>query len=344
MDCVLSYHMNPLTCGVAKFNLKLARELGVSMHQVLDPIVTTYRAPVLSMKMCEFDRADVGRLGELLDWVEWRECYSLFLHSWEDTEIEHRMVLEAVDVFCGNAELASQVSNLRQSNIHGLWCPGTLIDARRFDDAEISVFTFGMAHKIRSRYYDKLKNLLEDAGKSYCLYVSTALHENTSFDDDFSVGFEELSEVFDHDLRFLGYLLDDATYNYLLETDFFVAFFEQGVRANNTTVHAAMHCGAVVITNLDEYSPPEFQHMKNIIDITQCDEIPQDRDVLAEISANAIKLDEEAYGWSALVRNMRSEVGAPEELSADDNDRDTVKAAELASETPGEVPGGAGLG
>ena len=137
MDCVLSYHMNPLTCGVAKFNLKLARELGVSMHQVLDPIVTTYRAPLLSMKMCEFDRADVGRLGELLDWVEWRECYSLFLHSWEDTEIEHRMVLEAVDVFCGNAELASQVSNLRQSNIHGLWCPGTLIDARRFDDAEI---------------------------------------------------------------------------------------------------------------------------------------------------------------------------------------------------------------
>ena len=67
MDCVLSYHMNPLTCGVAKFNLKLARELGVSMHQVLDPIVTTYRAPLLSMKMCEFDRADVGRLGELLD-------------------------------------------------------------------------------------------------------------------------------------------------------------------------------------------------------------------------------------------------------------------------------------
>jgi len=260
--------------------------------------------------MCEFDRADVGRLGELLDWVEWRGCYSLFLHSWEDTEIEHRMVLEAVDVFCGNAELASQVSNLRQSNIHGLWCPGTLIGARRFDDAEISVFTFGMAHKIRSRYYDKLKNLLEDVGKSYCLYVSTALHENTSFDDDFSVGFEELSEVFDHDLRFLGYLLDDATYNYLLETDFFVAFFEQGVRANNTTVHAAMHCGAVVITNLDEYSPPEFEHMKNVIDITQCDEIPQDPDVLAEISANAIKLDEEAYGWSALVRNMRSGGGS----------------------------------
>ena len=82
--------------------------------------------------------------------------------------------------------------------------------------------------------------------------------------------------------------------------------------------------------------------MKNVIDITQCDEIPQDPDVLAEISANAIKLDEEAYGWSALVRNMRSEVGASEELSADDNDRDTVKAAELASEIRRGVPGGAG--
>ena len=34
----------------------------------------------------------------------------------------------------------------------------------------------------------------------------------------------------------------------------------------------------------------------------------------------------------------------PEELSADDNDRATVKAAERASETPGGVPGGPGLG
>ena len=84
--------------------------------------------------------------------------------------------------------------------------------------------------------------------------------------------------------------------------------------------------------------------MKNVIDITQCDEIPQDPDVLAEISANAIKLDEEAYGWSALVRSMRSEGGASEKLPADGNDKDTVEAAELASETPREVPDGAGLG
>lgn len=341
MDCVLSYHMNPLTCGVAKFNLKLARKLGVSMHQVLDPIVSTYRAPLLSMKMCEFECADVERLGGLLDCVEWKDSYSLFLHAWEETEIEHRMVREAVDIFCGNAELANQISSLRSSNVHGLWCPGTLIDAKRFDDAEISVFTFGMAHKIRSRYYEKLKKMLENVGQSYCLYVSTALHENTSFDDDFSVGFEELSQVFDHDLRFLGYLSDDATYNYLLETDFFVAFFEHGVRANNTTVHAAMHCGAVVITNLDEYSPPEFQHMKNIIDISQCNEIPQDPEVLAAISANAVKLDKEAYGWGALVRNMRGEGSISVGPSVDG--RDTARAVEIASKTPEKAPGAAGL-
>ena len=29
MDCILGYHLNPLSCGIAKFNLALARQLGV---------------------------------------------------------------------------------------------------------------------------------------------------------------------------------------------------------------------------------------------------------------------------------------------------------------------------
>ena len=46
----------------------------------------------------------------------------------------------------------------------------------------MKVFTFGMAHKIRVPLYRRLRDLLEATGKSYSVYVSTALHENTSFD------------------------------------------------------------------------------------------------------------------------------------------------------------------
>ena len=52
------------------------------------------------------------------------------------------------------------------------------------------------------------------------------------------------------------------------------AFFPSGVRANNGTVAAAMEHGAVVITNLDEFSPPEFVHMHNVVDINRCEELP----------------------------------------------------------------------
>ena len=49
-------------------------------------------------------------------------------------------------------------------------------------------------------------------------------------------------------------------YNYLLNCTYFAAFFDKGVRGNNTSVNAAMAAGAVVITNLDGYSPMAFEH------------------------------------------------------------------------------------
>ena len=53
----------------------------------------------------------------------------------------------------------------------------------------------------------------------------------------------------------MGYLSDTAVFNHLLDSTFLAAFFEKGLRANNTTVNAAMECGCAVITNLDEHSP-----------------------------------------------------------------------------------------
>ena len=43
-DCIVGYHMNPLTCGVAKFNAILGERLGVPVIHLFDPALAAARA------------------------------------------------------------------------------------------------------------------------------------------------------------------------------------------------------------------------------------------------------------------------------------------------------------
>jgi hypothetical protein len=190
-----------------------------------------------------------------------------------------------------------------------LFCPGTLLNSQRFQRTELSVFTFGMAHKIRVPMYRRLRELLDATGKSYSVYVSTALHENTSFDDSFVVRFEELQALFGTHVYFMGFLSDTAVFNQLVESTFLAAFFEKGLRANNTTVNAAMECGCAVITNLDQFSPRGLQHMKNVIDINRCDRLP-DMSQAEVIGRAAREIAHADYGWDQLVAQLRPVVEA----------------------------------
>jgi hypothetical protein len=94
-----------------------------------------------------------------------------------------------------------------------------------------------------------------------------------------------------------------AVYNELRRATYFAAFFPGGVRGNNTTVAAAMETGAVVVTNLDRWSPPEYVHLENVIDIEQCDELPADPAVLERLRARAAETAA-ARGWDALVERL----------------------------------------
>ena len=76
------------------------------------------------------------------------------------------------------------------------------------------------------------------------------------------------------------------------------------MRANNGSVAAAMEKGAVVITNLDEHSPPEFVHLDNLIDIGQTNELPLDAERLEQISRRAQETARER-GWTQLVDRLR---------------------------------------
>jgi hypothetical protein len=260
--------------------------------------------PLLSVKLNEFTDGDAADLDV------WSASHSgrfeLFLHAFDGTPIEQRLVAAAARVYCGNSELYALLRGARP-DIQELFCPGTILSPERFQRTELSVFTFGMAHKIRVPLYRRLRDLLDATGKTYSVYVSTALHENTSFDDSFIVRFDELKEIFNGQIYFMGYLSDTAVYNQLMDCTFLAAFFEKGLRANNTSVNAAMECGCAVITNLDEHSPAGLVHMKNVIDVNRCDRLP-DVDATQRIGSAAREIAHAEYGWDQLVSQLRSVV------------------------------------
>jgi hypothetical protein len=301
IDCIAGYHLNPWTCGIAKFNAILATHLDVPVVGIRAVELGNYRMPLLSVKLSEFTDGDAR---DLDSWTQAnRGRFELFLHAFDGTAVEQRLLQSAHRVYCGNAELFHELHPSRP-DIHELFCPGTILNPQRFQQTELSVFTFGMAHKIRVPLYRRLRDLLEATGRSYSVYVSTALHENTSFDGSFVVRFEELQAIFNGQVYFMGYLSDTAVYNHLLDCTFLAAFFEKGLRANNTTVNAAMESGCAVITNLDEHSPDGLVHMKNVIDISLCDRLPDEAQT-QRIGLAARDIARSRYGWDRLAAQLR---------------------------------------
>ncbi len=303
MDAIVGYHLNPLRCGVARFNVNLAHQVDLPVLWLFDPEVLRTGEPLLSLKLEEFTPEDVVRLAALLPALEAQTRFQLFLHTFGETPVELRLVAAAQQVYCGNTQLAAAVRPYRP-DVQAVWCPGMVAQDERFEPADLSVFTFGMAHKVRTRQYARLRDLLDATEKSYCLYVSTALHENTTFDDEFEAAFNDLKAIFGGRAYFLGYLSDAAVYNQLLSSSFFAAFFDQGVRANNTSVNAALQAGTVVVTNLDSHSPAALVHGEPLIDIDQAVTLPSDGATLAAIGENARRVALELLSWERLAQHL----------------------------------------
>lgn len=301
-DCIGGYHLNPLTCGVAKFNAILGEKLNIPVLSVFDAALLSQSSVLLSIKCAEFSEYDLFRLYSLVNNAPTELSFNLFLHDFSDTLTERCLIERAQVVYCGNHEIYERLSPVCKSLVR-LWSPATLQSRGIYLPGELSVFTFGMAHKLRAGYYCRLKELLEATGKTYTVFISTALHEGTAFEGTFSAAFDQLQGIFGDHVRFLGFLSDDAVYQYLRTSTFFAAFFDKGVRDNNSSVNAAMQAGAVVITNLDSFSPPDFCHSGNVLDIERTRELPTRPDVLTMISENA-RTTVASRSWEAFLNAM----------------------------------------
>ena len=267
---LVSYHTNPYTCGVARFNQALATALGISICAVNKIEAQNSDILLLSLK---FEEISTEVAQKLLDDLQVAGTkFDLFLHGITNTEIEQKFVASARRVIVATHEYADLIRSQRE-DVVAYFAPGAA-DAGITGSAEITLLTFGMAHKIRSEGYRKLGQLLSTDSRTVQLEISTALHDGTSFSEDFfSVG-SEISQVFNGNVSFLGFLADDEVSRRLHAADALVAFFPDGVRENNTTVLSAMAHGCAVITNFDSYSPTWMEHGKSVFDIDQLSTFP----------------------------------------------------------------------
>lgn len=282
--CVVSYHTNPYTCGVARFNQSLARTLGVDLISVVDFIKRPAGLPLLSLK---FEEIPDQVAQELLQHIlQANSKFDLFLHGVLESEPRLELVALAGKVFVGSVDHADALRPTRP-DIIALFAPGApfIGDKKSFD---LTLLTFGMAHKIRADGYRKLGEIMASDPRSVQLEISTALHEGTSFSDDFFSVNADISEVFKGSVIFLGFLADGEVSRRLRDADALIAFFPEGVRENNTTVLSAMAHGCAVITNTDHYSPVWMKHGESIFDIDRLTTFPMP-DELAKVRRGAIK-------------------------------------------------------
>lgn len=299
IDAVVTHHRDSFRSGVGRFNELLGERLGVPVIGIDKLLTAGVQRPLLSFKVAELSAPEVAVLEQLVEQqpFEWE----LFLHVYDGHRVEEALVRGAAHVHAGNHEVEAAVAPLARS-VDTLWSPGLILDEREFPQTEVSVFSFGMAHKIRTDLFQRLRELLEATGRTYAVYLSAANHETTEMRDAHLI-FDELHEIFPSTLWFLGNLSDVGVYNYLRSSTFFATFFLGGVRANNGSVAAAMEKGAVVVTNLDEHSPPEFVHLDNLIDIGQTTELPLDQATLDAISRRA-RETAHSRGWDELIQKL----------------------------------------
>ena len=277
-----SFHTNPYTCGVARFNVSLANALNSKVLSLAAASTSRSGKILLSIKLQEIDDAGKVNLEKILS--NSSLMFDVFLHASEDSDLEDRLLKRAQKVFAASAEIGEEIKS-RRPDVVNLFAPGAPISAVS-KQTEISLLTFGMAHKISATGYRKLAKILATSNRSFQLEVSSALHEGTSFDENFFSVADEISQAFGGNVVFLGFLADQEVSRRLQETTALVAFFPNGVRENNTTVMSAMAHGCAVVTNLDLLSPKWMKHGHNIFDINKLENFP-DAALIESVRKNA---------------------------------------------------------
>ncbi len=299
--CVITSHTNPTLSGVAKFNSILTDLMSVP-RMPLRELYGQKKGPILlSIKLKDILDSEIDDIlrGSRDLWSR-GIVYDVFFHSFDGLDMEVDLAKKARLIFCANREIHLDLQRFSKNTISA-WCPALLEGDKTPDDEKLNIFSFGMAHKIQVQYYRILRDFLVKYRIGYSLKVSTAFHEKANF-GDFSLISHQLIDIFSDNIQFLGFLSDDAVNFFLNRSPLFVAFFDRGVRSNNTSIFAAMERGCAVLTNCDEYSPAWMKHGENMLDIHHIGSRNLEPDQLNKIGENGRLAVRKHADWQGLVR------------------------------------------
>ena len=158
-----SFHTNPYTCGVARFNVSLAKALNSKVSSLASASTSQSGKILLSIKLQEIDDAGKVNLEKILS--NSRLTFDVFLHASEGSDLENRLLKRAQKVFAASAEIGEEIKS-RRPDVVNLFAPGAPISAVS-KQTEISLLTFGMAHKISATGYQKLAKILAVSNRSF---------------------------------------------------------------------------------------------------------------------------------------------------------------------------------
>jgi hypothetical protein len=275
IDAIFSVHANPVTCGVTKFNVQLAERLQVP-HMLLQdyhPGVTVH--PLFSLKSEELSSADVFAM---------RVLPHRFDVLWHDK---------------GRDDISAAAKQVFYASEMG--CPSTLQgDSTR---PGLNVLGFGFAHKFQQVHFERLRDLLDRHGAAYTVSMSAAVHEGREW-ETIAENERLVRGIFGEHARFLGYLADDALAREIRDCHMIALFYEPAVRANNTTLWAALEAGTPVITNLDADSPKELVHKRSVFDLAQLTAWP-DASECREVRHGG-RQAASVYSWDRLIGLLKA--------------------------------------
>ena len=99
-SCIASFHINPLTCGVARFNASLAAELGIKVVTLAIAKEFSENKILLSIKLQEIDEIGEEVLTSMLANNKFR--FDVFLHASDFSPLEDQILRKAEKVFAAD--------------------------------------------------------------------------------------------------------------------------------------------------------------------------------------------------------------------------------------------------
>ncbi len=295
---IVTYHTDPNTCGVARFNFSLAEAFEIPVIKFSDWVDSSLSNPVLlSLKPSEMSSVDQNRALKKLEGD--KLTHLVFLHEFENTPLETMVTATAKRVVAVDRLVAEKAKLLNNEVICG-FAPGISFI---FQDkgTPIRLLSLGMAHKVNGTKFGQLSRIVEIDARHFELRISTAVHEGFTVGASFSHVSDQINKNWNLPFTFLGFISDSLLNEELEMADAVVIFPMSAARESNSSILGALRFGKAVITWLDADSPRWMKHHETLFDVNAMSAFPSNTELL-QIGKNAAEVSKQ-FDYVAL-RNL----------------------------------------